>query len=148
MRRRRRSNDLHPVEIFVDTSGLYALLDRADGNHVRAVESFRALSAAGTRLILTNFIRAEAHALMLNRLGHAVADRFLADLRGMPSEALIRVSEADELAALDLIARYRDKNFSLTDATSFVVMERLGVGHAFSFDDDFRQYGWTVLPTI
>jgi predicted nucleic acid-binding protein len=26
-----------------------------------------------------------------------------------------------------------------------VVMERLGITHAFSFDDDFRQYGWTIL---
>src|SRR3712207_5084584 len=103
MRRRRRSDGPYPADAFVDTSGLYALLDRADANHARAVAAFRALSAAGTRLVLTNFIRAEAHALILNRLGHAVADRFLADLRAIPSNSLIRVSEADELAALDLI---------------------------------------------
>ena len=58
---------------------------------------------------------------------------------------LVRVTEADEEAALDLIARYRDKDFSLTDATSFVVMERLSLQHVLSFDSDFRQYGWTLL---
>lgn len=69
----------------------------------------------------------------------------MADIERIP-DSLVRVTEEDEQAALDLIARYRDKSFSLTDATSFVVMERLGITHAFSFDDDFRQYGWTVLP--
>ena len=148
MRRGRRSPTLYPATAFVDTSGLYALLDRTDANHERAVPLFRAVSAARTRLILTNFIRAEAHALILNRLGHTLADRFLADLRTIPADSLIRVSEDDEQAALELVARYRDKDFSLTDATSFVVMERMGVHHAFSFDDDFRQYGWTILALV
>ena len=58
---------------------------------------------------------------------------------------LVRVTEADEAAALALIARYRDKDFSLTDATSFVVMDRLGLRHALSFDSDFRQYGLILL---
>jgi uncharacterized protein len=138
----------YPKAAFVDTSGFYALLDRTDANHLAAVALFRGLSAAGTRLILTNFIRAEAHALILNRLGHAVADRFLTDLRGAPRSRLVRITEADEIGALDLIARYRDKDFSLTDATSFVVMERLRIRHAFSFDSDFRQYGWTILSSV
>jgi predicted nucleic acid-binding protein len=148
MRRRRGSASSAPAIAFIDSSGLYAVLDRGDTSHQRAVDQFHALSTAGTRLVLTNFIRAEAHALILNRLGHAVADRFLTDLSRMPPGSFIRVSQADEQAALDLIARYRDKDFSLTDATSFVVTERLGITHAFSFDDDFRQYGWTVLPLV
>ena len=145
MRRGRRSAHSHPSTAFVDTSALYALLDRRDSNHPAAVAIFRALTAARNRLVLTNFIRAEAHALILNRLGHAIADRFLSDLAGGPPDAIVRVSEADEVTALGLIARYRDKDFTLTDATSFVVMERLGITHAFTFDDDFRQYGWTIV---
>jgi hypothetical protein len=55
---------------------------------------------------------------VLNRLGHAVAERFLAELPTSPRGTLVRVTEADEEAALQLIARYRDKDF-----TSFVVMD-------------------------
>ena len=54
---------------------------------------------------------------------------------------IIRVSQADERAAWELFKRYNDKAFS------FVVMERLGIQHAFAFDRHFEQIGLFVcLP--
>ncbi|MFN8637665.1 MAG: PIN domain-containing protein [Chloroflexota bacterium] len=142
---RRARTRIYPETVFIDTSGFYAVLDDGDSHHADAVQIFSELSAAGTRLVFTNFVRAEAHALTLNRLGHATANRLLARLQTTAVTTLVRVTEEDESAALQLIARYHDKDFSVTDATSFVVMERLGLHHALSFDDDFRQYGWTLL---
>ena len=47
----------------------------------------------------------------------------------------------------DLLLRYRDKGWSFTDCTSYVVMERLGIETALAFDDHFRQFGTvTVVP--
>src|SRR5215213_7321531 len=102
MRRGRRPPSHHPAAAFADTSGLYALLDRHDANHQSAVAVFRDITAFGVRLVLTNFIRAEAHALILNRLGHAIADRFLAQVQTIPQNNFIRITEADELSALAL----------------------------------------------
>ena len=51
----------------------------------------------------------------------------------------------DEVRAIDILARYKDKTFSYTDATSFAVMERLGIGAALSLDSDFKQYGWRMI---
>jgi predicted nucleic acid-binding protein len=45
-----------------------------------------------------------------------------------------------------MLAQYKDKDFSLTDALSFAVMERLGVRVAFSLDRHFVQFGWQLLP--
>lgn len=40
-----------------------------------------------------------------------------------------------------------DKQWSFTDCTSRVVMERLGIQKVFAFDDHFRQFGTvTVVP--
>jgi len=56
-----------------------------------------------------------------------------------------RVRQGDEDTALQLLARNRDKDFSFTDAFSFVVMDRLTIRAAFTFDHHFTQYGFTVL---
>ena len=49
-------------------------------------------------------------------------------------------------AAWQVFQRLRDKNWSFTDCTSKVVMERLGCTRATAFDDHFRQsapYWWS-----
>jgi predicted nucleic acid-binding protein len=63
--------------VFTDTSGLYALIDEQDQHHPGAREIFDTLAQARSQIVLTNFIRAETHALILNRLGHHLAYRFL-----------------------------------------------------------------------
>jgi predicted nucleic acid-binding protein len=45
-----------------------------------------------------------------------------------------------------IIYNYTDKEWSLADAISFAVMQRLRIDIAFSFDSDFRQYGFVVVP--
>lgn len=95
-------------------------------------------------MLTTNFVVAEAHALHLNRLGRGVARAFLASL-DTSSTVVVRVTEDDERRGRAIVFRYADKDFSLTDATSFAVMERLGVRHAFTFDRHFEQYGFINL---
>jgi predicted nucleic acid-binding protein len=59
---------------------------------------------------------------------------------------VVRVRKTDEDKAIALIRAYRDKLYSLCNALSFVVMERLRIREAISLDQDFRSYGrFTVL---
>lgn len=58
---------------FVDTSVYYALTDSKDTSH-RPANAVRArLVRERWRLLTTNFILAEAHALLLNRLNRDIA---------------------------------------------------------------------------
>jgi uncharacterized protein len=60
---------------------------------------------------------------------------------------VVLATEEDHAAARMIVNRHRDKGYSLCDALSFAVMERLGITHAASFDHHFRQYGrFVVLP--
>jgi uncharacterized protein len=137
---------LAPASAFVDSSAFFALAHAPDDNHRLATELLAGLVRGRTRLITTNFVIAEAHALLVNRTRRQdLGAQFLERLYGSPSMERVRVADADEQQAVALVIRYRDKLFSLTDATSFVVMERPGIRHAFTFDADFAQYGVTVL---
>lgn len=140
----RRLPSLSSRRVLVDTSAYYALATATDQYHQRAQALLTGLAQQRWRLFTTTYLVAETHALLLARLGRDAAVGFLrAQERG--STTIVQVSAADEAAARSIIYRYEDKEFSLTDATSFVVMERLGISIAFAFDRDFVQYGLTLL---
>jgi len=122
---------------------VFALLDRSDANHVTARDRLELLKRRRAEPLLTNFIVAESHALALGRLGADIARRWLLG-NVWPVE---RVTEDDESKATAIVGRYVDKTYSYTDATSFAVMERLGLKTAFAFDPHFRQYRFQVLGT-
>lgn len=129
------------AQLLVDTSAVYALIDRDDTYHRKAVTLLRSVPRRGLTPLLTNFIMAESHALLLSRLGAEIARDWL--LRQIwPVE---RITPEDEEKTREIIRRYSDKSFSYTDATSFAVMERLGIKEAFAFDPHFRQYGLKLL---
>jgi len=129
------------AQVLADTSAVYALIDRDDSYHRKAANILRSLPRRGITLLLTNFVVAESHALLLSRLGADMARDWLFK-QIWPVE---RVNPQDEERAREIINRYTDKTFSYTDATSFAVMERLHLGEAFAFDPHFQQYGFRLL---
>ena len=129
---------------IVDTSAYYALIDSSDRHHSDALVLLRHLADQRWRLFTTNLVIAETHALVLNRLGRGVALAFLGAM-AESSTTVERVTPADEQRALEIIRQYQDKDFSLTDASTFSVAGRIGVTIAFSFDRNFNQYGLSIL---
>jgi uncharacterized protein len=135
----------YPRRVFVDTSAYFAVANRRDAHHAAASATLEQLVAERRHLVTTNFILAELHALLLTRIDRSVAARVLAEIDTSRVTTVVRISARDEQRARAIIARYTDKDFSLTDATSFAVMERLSISHAFTLDHNFAQYGWTMI---
>ena len=130
-------------ELFVDTSGFFAMGNSRDNHFDDAQLILRAAASSGTRLVTTTYIVAESHALFLSRSGYARAARFLREIDA-GTVSILQPTGEDELAARASIYRYTDKLFSLTDAISFAVMERLGITTALAFDRDFERYGFAM----
>jgi predicted nucleic acid-binding protein len=56
------------------------------------------------------------------------------------------VTRDDEQSAIAILREHQDKMYSLCDALSFVIMERLDITEAIAFDRHFREYGaFTIL---
>ena len=66
--------------IFVDTSAIYALADRGDKNHAKAVKRFDAFVIGGEPLLIHNYIIVESFALLQHRLGRSSAAAFAKSL--------------------------------------------------------------------
>ena len=135
----------YPRRVFVDTSALFATVDRDDDYCQSVLALLDEVVAGGGKLVVTNLILTELHALLLPRINRHVALVSLQRLRERRDVVAARVSGDDEQRAWEIIERYTDKDFSFTDATSFVVMERLGITHAISLDAHFGQYGRVIL---
>ena len=123
--------------VFVDTSAFYAAINRRDRHHEEAACLFELATAEQWRLITSNFVLAETHALILTRLGRRFATAWL---RNVPA-FIARISREDEHAGLQIILGHHDKAFSYCDATSFAIISRLKIRSAIAFDRHFRQFG-------
>jgi predicted nucleic acid-binding protein len=130
--------------VLIDSAAYYALVDVGESRHEAAQHIVRRLAAQRRPALTTNFVVAETYSLIVLRLGRAVAVRFLYDI-DTGATAVIRVGVEDEARAREIIRQYDDKDFSLVDAMSFAVMERLNISHAFTFDRHFAQYGFVML---
>jgi len=130
--------------IFVDTSAWYALFTARDVNHLAANQF---IAPAEEPLITTDYVVDETLTLFRARgeqvhsmsFGKKVIDGSFAEI--------LSIELIDFARAWDIFRQYNDKDWSFTDCTSLVIMQRLGIQRAFAFDDHFRQFGTvTVVP--
>jgi predicted nucleic acid-binding protein len=129
------------ARVLVDTSAIYALIARDDRNHAAARAGLDRLRKRRDEPIVTNFVVAECHALLLARLGPDIARRWLST----SAWQVERSSTEDEEAAREIILTHTDKGYSYTDAVSFAVIKRLRIRAALAFDRHFAQFGVELI---
>jgi predicted nucleic acid-binding protein len=128
--------------MFLDTSGLLCFHHRAERQHAEAVQFFQ---SALLRLTHT-YVLAEFVALAQARgLPRQPALAFVADLQDNTAVQMVYVSEALHRSALDLLRQRPDKQWSLCDAVSFLLMAQHGIQDALTTDHHFEQAGFVRL---
>jgi predicted nucleic acid-binding protein len=132
------------VKLLADTSALLALL-LADDRHHQAATRF-ARKSPQVRFVMTELILSEVVTRIRARAGAARAVAFADDaLRSRRYDVVFMDLELLR-GALDQMKRFADKRLSLTDCTSFEILERLGLDGAFTFDRGFSDCGYRMLP--
>ena len=134
------------AELFVDTSAWYPVVVADHPDHAAVASVMGEALRTGTRLVTTNLVVAETHALLLHRTNRALAFAF-ARAAAEPSTVVVASSaELEHIALEEWLARYADQDFSLTDAVSFAVMKRRGIGRAITLDAHFAAAGFEAIP--
>ena len=128
--------------LFVDTSAWYPLANAAPRDHDALARELRRQIRSGARIVTTNLVVAETHALLLRREGLA----FHESVRQSPNRIETIRPERTATAIGRWIKRFSDQPFSLADAASFVVMAELGICDALTLDHHFAVAGFAMLP--
>ena len=125
--------------IFVDSSAWFSMYVPSDIDHNAAVEwDIRNERAS---LVTTDYIIDETLTLLRARNCPVSATKLGTEFF---CDTLCRIewaTQSDIREAWSIFRDFSDKAWSFTDCVSKVVMERLGITTAFSFDKHFRQFG-------
>ena len=127
--------------IFADTFFYQALLDERDPAHGRAL----AHSKVKQTILTTEFILLELGNACARTEDHGDFLALVAGIRASPRTRVVPLDSRLLQRGLDLFAGRPDKNWSLTDCVSFVVMEDEGLTEALTGDNHFVQAGFKAL---
>lgn len=132
---------------FVDTSGWASWAVKRDVFHPLAVGVFGDTLQANRRLVTTNWVLAELTGSFISpyRLSKPTQVRVLDGIRGDRSVTVIAIDARLEMDAWHLWRTRLDKDWSLVDCASFVVMTRLGLAEAITAGHHFGQAGFVRL---
>jgi predicted nucleic acid-binding protein len=133
------------TDVFVDTSGLHALVNRQDAHHPAAREAVATIVRSGRRLVVTEYVVSETVTLAKVRGGAHVALRVL-DLVEQSAGIRIEWIGASRFDAVKAFARrHADHDYSFVDCASFVVMRELRLSQALTTDGHFKEAGFEPL---
>jgi uncharacterized protein len=133
------------ADLFVDTSGLYALADLHDPLRSRAQRSVTARVSSGCRLVITDYVLDETCTLAKARAGSYAAFRLLELVEASAGFRFEWIGPDRFEAARTFFRKHADHDYSFTDCTSFVVMQELRLGDALTSDHHFTEAGFRVL---
>ena len=129
--------------VFVDTFYFFALGNQSDPAHAKAKgfsQTYR------SRLATTEYVLLEWADGCAGASHHrAAAVKTVSQLRGNPDVTIFACTGQLFQEGLDLYEQRHDKDWSLTDCISFVVMQKEGITEALTGDRHFEQAGFVAL---
>ena len=132
------------MNIFVDTSALYALVDTNGEDYADAAKRWRKILAEADLIVTSSYVVTEAIALLHARFGTSVVRTFVDDV--LPPIEIDWADQCTHDAAVNALLMFKGKSGpSLTDCANIEVMRRLRIHTIFAYDKHYIRPGITVL---
>jgi predicted nucleic acid-binding protein len=128
--------------IFVDTGYFIAILNPRDQLHARAVAWSLALHE---RLLVSEYVVWETINYFSMPIDRPKVHAWVDHIRSEAGCEWIDAAPVLLNAALDMHRRRPDKQWSLTDCASFVIMRERSISAALAWDQHFEQAGYQAL---
>jgi len=132
--------------LFVDTAGWMAMADRNDAHHMDSTQVRDNWLEAGGILVTSDYVIDESLTLIRMRLGIDAAEKWWENVSDSPRLKVEWINWERAEKARQWFFRWRDKSFSFTDCTSFVVMKELRLKEVLTGDKHFLAAGFKICP--
>jgi predicted nucleic acid-binding protein len=132
-------------EIFIDTSGFYALLIRGDDQHDNALHAMRKAAKKKQRFVTTDYVLDEAATLLMARGGSTVIPSLFESVSASRACRVVWMDSERFEKTKGLFIKNIDHSWPFTDCFSFIVMRDLRLREALSKDAHFRAAGFNPL---
>jgi predicted nucleic acid-binding protein len=133
------------MRLFVDTSAWLALNNKNDQHHDEAVSKITKVRQQKIQLVTSEYVFDESVTIIRYRVSHRAAVAFGDALISSNVASIEDITDEERLKTWVLFKKYRDKDLSFTDCTSFALMVKLKLQKAFSFDNHFKQVGFELF---
>lgn len=131
------------TSVFADSYYFFALLNPRDPSHAKALAFSQGYlgKVVTTAWILTELADGWAKPIHWR----PIFVQMLADLQANPDIAVVSASDQLLHEGINFYGQRPDKEWSLTDCISFVIMQREGITEALTGDHHFEQAGFIAL---
>jgi predicted nucleic acid-binding protein len=132
-------------EIFIDTSGFFALLASDDDRHAEAAKVVAAAQKRKRPFVTTDYVLDETATLLKSRRKtHLLRDFF--DRLDRSRACRVEWTDSERFhKTREFFLKHADQEWSFTDCLSFRVMSELRLRDALTKDAHFQQAGFTPL---
>jgi uncharacterized protein len=130
--------------VFVDSSALLTIFNANEATHPAALKVWNELLLNDTALFTTSYVLLETAGLVQRRIGLDALRSLQEEITPALQTDWVTAEEHDRGVEAVLFAGRR--KLSLVDCVSFRAMRRHHITTAFTFDDHFREQGFTLVP--
>lgn len=127
------------MKVFIDTGVFLSISDKSDAFNKLVSSVYQRVVEQNAILYTSNYIIDETITLIRARVNHKAAVAFIKGF-DISNIRVLRITEGDENSAREIFIKYKDKNFSYTDCTSFALIDKHSIDSILSFDEHFNQY--------
>ncbi|TSC55809.1 MAG: PilT domain-containing protein [Parcubacteria group bacterium Gr01-1014_18] len=132
------------MRIFVDTSFYIALLRQDDTQHKKATAILDKLDHTDAILYTSHFVIDETVTVLSMRVSKKEANKFLDTVLQKDFPMILDMDSALRKTSHDFFRSLKNKNISMIDCHSVILMNHKNIEYCLTFDDHFKKMGFKV----
>lgn len=133
------------MKIFIDSSFFVALFKRDDQHYAKALAIYNLMRDEIVSLYTSFYIIDETVTVLSRRVSRKTALKFLQAVKDEDFPVILESDQNVRLKTYKLFKKLKDKNISMIDCYSVILMKEHRIKKCLTFDKHFKKMGFGML---